>query len=199
LGFSIDSNIYIRCIITLKVRIYEKTQKQKTQKNNSKKALLIVATVVLLALGGAGYHKFINDDSASVSQAEQDAAAQAEVDEAKQRAEEADNNGENPLKDVDDSDTTTPSIPNDSVSLSEPTYSQTNRMINSSVLVGGANTGSCKFTFVDADGRPVVRSAPVSNGNCSVSISEAEFTLLGTWTLNVEFAGKSVTRKVEVT
>ncbi len=177
----------------------KKLKNKKLKKSNSKKALLAAGVLVLLALGAVVYHNFIKDGNASISQTEQDAAAQAEVDDAKQRAEDAESNGENPLKDTDDSDTTNPSIPNDSVSLSEPTYSQTNRMINSSVLVGGANTGSCKFTFVDADGRPVVRSAPVSNGNCSVSISEAEFTLLGTWTLNVEFAGKSVTRNVEVT
>lgn len=35
-------------------------------------------------------------------------------------------------------------------------------------------------------------------GVCSVSISEAEFTLLGTWKLTVEFGTKSVSRDVNI-
>lgn len=169
--------------------------KNKNLKKNGFKFLL-VALLLILGLGAVGYFKFIRDEPARVSQEEQQAAEQADVDEAKQKAE--DENQSEPLKDDSDDGSTTPTTTTGTVAMSSPSFSQVNHMINSSVQISGATSGSCKFTFVDADGKPVVKTATLSGGACSVSISEAEFTLLGTWKLTVEFGTKSVSRDVNI-
>jgi hypothetical protein len=170
--------------------------KNKKIKKNKSKRILAVLVLVAVALGVLGYFKFMKDDTTSISQEEQKSAEQADVDQAKQKAEEE--SQREPLKDNGGDDNTTPTTTPSSVSLGSPSFSQTDHMISSSVQVSGATSGSCKFTFVAADGKPVIKSASLSGGTCSVSISEAEFTFLGTWKLTVEFGSKSVSRDVNI-
>lgn len=169
---------------------------KKLKRNRFNKVLPLV--IILFLCGGAvlGYFKFVRNDSVAVNQEEQRGAEQADVDQAKQKAEEESQS--EPLKDDTEEDSVDNTTSSSAVSIGNPSFSQVNHMVNSSVQVSGASSGSCKFTFVDADGRPVVKTATLSGGVCSVSISEAEFTLLGTWKLTVEFGAKSVSRDVNI-
>ncbi len=167
---------------------------KKLKRSRSKKRSTVVILSLLLAFLAVGaYLKFVKDDSVSVSQEEQKSAEQADVDAAKQRIEEESQN--EPLK--DDSSDEEPVVTG-AISLSALTFSQGGGLVNASVSVEGADSGTCAFVFTDADGRAVTKTAKLSSASCAISVSEAEFTMIGEYSLVAKFGDKSLSKKVYI-
>jgi cell division protein FtsB len=167
---------------------------KKLKRNRSKKKLVAVALSLLLALLAVGaYFQFVKDDSISVSQEEQKSAEQADVDAAKQRIEEESQN--EPLK--DDGSEEEPVV-SGTISLSALTFSQGGGLVNTSVNVEGADSGTCAFVFTDADGRAITKTTKLSGASCTISVSEAEFTMIGEYNLVAKFGDKSLSKTVNI-
>lgn len=168
--------------------------KNKKLKRPKTKKSLIVLGVILIALGGLGYFTFAMDDKTEVSQEEQKSAEQSDVDRAKQKVEEESES--EPLKDNDTDQSSTPS--NANIGLSGLTFSQTNGQINAGVSVSGATSGSCSFIFTDGDGRAITKTSQISGASCSVTTSEAEFSMLGKYDLTAKVSDKTISKTITI-
>jgi hypothetical protein len=89
-----------------------------------------------------------------------------------------------------------PNNSNDTTSGAVPTNAALTVKVLSSNQSGGlikstaqtSDTGTCVFLYAPADGgRPVTREVASAGNLCSVSISQNEFTYLGTWKLTVTY------------
>lgn len=120
-----------KAIIKLKVSYsYMKNKKLKRSRLNK----VVVLAVVLLLCGGAvlGYFKFVRNDSVAVNQEEQRGAEQADVDQAKQKAEEESQS--EPLKDdAQDDDSVDNAISSSDVFIGSSSFFQVNHTVNSLV------------------------------------------------------------------
>jgi len=168
---------------------------KKLKRPGSKKKLLVLslALALLFIFSGLVYFKFIKNDSVPVSQEEQNVAEQADVDAAKQKVEE--DSQSDPLKD-DDEIEDTPS--NASLSLSNLAFNQSGGVIEASVSVSGVESGGCSFIFTDADGRAITKKAQIAAGACSVSTSEAEFSMIGEYNLTAKVGDETLSKTVTI-
>lgn len=82
---------------------------------------------------------------------------------------------------------TSDQVPNNSsVKLAVASVNQANGMITvSGTISGTSQNGTCVFSFTKPENKPVVKQVQSSASSCSVQIPEAEFTMLGSWTLLV--------------
>ena len=149
---------------------------------------------ILILISVSTYVLFVKEDPAALNQEQQRSAEQADVDAAKQRVEEE--SEDEPLKN-DSQDESTPVV-SGVVTLTGLTFTQANQMVNASVAVAGADSGICSFIFTDGDGRAIKKTAKLSSGTCSISVSEAEFTMIGGYELTARFGDKSISKDVTI-
>ena len=166
---------------------------KKIKRNKSKRALIVGLALLLVVLSAVAYTSFIKGDSAEVSQEDQKTAEQADVALAKDRVEEEAQ--DEPLKEGTEDEG---SVVSGLVALSSPTFSQSGGLVNSSVYVSGAESGTRTLIFTDGDGRAISEASKLVSGGCSISVSEAEFTMIGEYNLTVKFGDKSVSKTVNI-
>ena len=97
--------------------------------------------------------------------------------------------------------TTSDQVPNSSsLSVNITSASQSGGLVRASAQTNSG--GTCVFLYKPGDnGKPVTRQVDVASNNCSVSISQNEFSYLGHWDLTVTYysgskkaeAGQNVT------
>lgn len=170
-----------------------KNKKLKRPKSRKKMAALLALAFLIL---GLAYWKLAINNSDSVRQEDQASAEQADVDSAKQRAEE-ETQGE-PLKQDEENVSADSAATTSGVTLSALTFSQSSGVVNSSFSVAGAQTGGCKFIFTDGDGRAITKIAQLSAGRCSISTPEVEFTMIGEYNLTAKFGEKTISKTITI-
>ena len=75
---------------------------------------------------------------------------------------------------------------NDDLTVSIESVSQSDGMVQASAKTSAS--GTCTFVYKPADGgKPVTRQVGVTGQACAASVSEAEFTYIGQWSLTVTF------------
>lgn len=166
---------------------------KKLKRSQSKKKIFLLISLIIVAVGAISYFAFVKKEPVALNQEEQKSAEQADVDAAKQRIEE-ESYGE-PLK--DDGSEVEPVV-SGTISLSELTFSQGAGLVNTSVNVEGADSGTCAFVFTDADGRAITKTTKLGGASCVISVSEAEFTMIGEYNLVAKFGDKSLSKTVNI-
>lgn len=164
----------------------------------------IIAALILLVLGGVVYFAFIkgspSTDNVTKQGGAENVAQQAKDDvsdqgTASKASAEGTGNAERPKSNGQ----------LEGVSLSAPSFSQSNGTIKASVNVTSSSSGTCYYGFSSADTKPVSRTnqSQAQSGKqiCTVEIPEAEFTKLGTWKMLISFtqSGANVERSQDVT
>lgn len=166
---------------------------KKLKRPKSKKKISLLIFLIIVALGVVSYFAFVKENPVALNQEEQKSAEQADADAAKERIEEE--SYSEPLKDDGSEQESVVSGP---VSLSALTFSQGGGLVEASVSVEGADSGTCTFVFTDADGRAISKTAKLSSGSCSISVPDAEFTMIGEYNLVTKFGDKSVSKTVNI-
>lgn len=111
------------------------------------------------------------------------------IDTSKQQLADAGNdvssNGSSGLPDNSTSTTSDAVETSSDISIQITNLSQQSGQVTASAKTSG--TGTCVFTFKPADeGKPVVKQVSANTG-CSISISQNEFSYLGSWGLTVTY------------
>jgi len=94
----------------------------------------------------------------------------------------------NPMSGVD-TNKTADQIPESTTARIEITsLSQSNSTITAVIsITNPAHEGLCTYIFTKEGGKPVTRSINTTTANCSVSIPELEFGMLGNWKLEAKY------------
>ena len=153
-------------------------------KKSRKPLLILLVLILLLAIGSAIV--FVRRNNANKLAEEQKAQSEAQTDSVKKDV-------ENNTK-IDDANTSAQTTVTSDQVPATTTYSlkisdvnQTNRTVNAMASVTGSSQGKCVFTYTNPDDKPVIQEITTTNGSCKSSISEVQFSKLGTWNLNVVF------------
>jgi hypothetical protein len=165
----------------------------KNKKIHRKRLLL---AVLLAVLAGYGTFLFIGSrNNLNVDQKQQQKAEDLDSENAKNEADLNLSDSEMSLKEDGVESTSTPDA---TISIGNLNFSQANGLINSSVSVIGATSGTCSFTFTDGDGRAITKKTELNGVICSISVSEAEFSMIGRYDLTARFKGLTESLKVDI-
>jgi len=165
-------------------------RKINTRKKSYKKPILIgFAVILLLAASVAAYFLFIrkpdNKEQSSASDSAKDVADNIKKNSSNSTdgSSVKQDNGESSSVEVPKTDGTL----SDSVGVTISGFSQSGGTVTTSATVTGSTGGICYFIFSTEDAKPVNRSSALNGNSCSTSISEVEFSKLGTWKLTVSY------------
>lgn len=168
------------------VKVTYNTMVTRKQKNSTRKTWLVLALVVLLAVGMIGFWRYRNYQTYLDQQAQIKAQDEAQTNSAKNDSIENDEKGlENSVPSSSTSDEIEASP---TLVASIDSFDQSDRVVHVTASVTDkSGSGECVFQFSSTDSRPVVKQATASGGACSVAISEAEFDKVGTWALKFTY------------
>lgn len=154
------------------------------KQTKSKKPLIFLGIIICLALLAGGIYYFVTAQSSSTHSAGNDSqnAADKTIPSTK-------NGTPASSPDVDNTKTTNDIPVAKETNVTIEKLSQENGSITYSATIGNpGESGTCSATFSNNTDRPVTRTTTAEGPSCGpVSIPEAEFSTLGTWTLTLRY------------